>query len=186
MRIISITILVILVLVYFAKLNRYESSSDFINYQLRSLYHANLQHMIANGISFFALSFIETVLGWKLFLFTMIFLWFVSNCILFTIHAAIPSRKVKTVGFSGVIMGLIVVYISLLNKNPTINIIGLIASILPQFFTVGISFEGHLSGIIAGIILVTIFRPLYRNLQMDQDVQGSVWKYLQGGYPDLF
>ncbi len=77
--------------------------------------------------------------------------------ILYIIHAIMPSRKVYTVGFSGVIFGLIVIYYISLNQNPGITMTGLIISILPQLVVPGISFEGHLSGIIAGVIYITLF-----------------------------
>ena len=99
----------------------------------------------------------EEIIGWGQFLFAILFIWIVSGIILYIIHKVFPSRKVYTVGFSGVIFGLIVVYYTLLGKGPGVSFIGLLVSILPQLVVPGISFEGHLSGIIAGIIFVLLF-----------------------------
>jgi rhomboid domain-containing protein 1 len=69
----------------------------------------------------------------------------------------IPSRKIYTVGFSGVIFGLLVLYYSLLNQSPGVTLIGLIISIIPQLTIPGISSEGHFAGIIAGVMYILLF-----------------------------
>lgn len=157
MRIVTYTILAIMFLVYFTNLNNTNTGTDIIDYPLRGFYHADISHLLANSISFYALSFMEEILGWEKFITAIIFIWIVSSLILYAIHIIMPSRKVYTIGFSGVIFGLIVVYYTLLNKSKSITMAGLIISILPQLMVTGISFEGHLSGILAGIIYVTLF-----------------------------
>lgn len=164
MRIVSYIILGIMVIVFFTSLNLYSTKSDIVDYPLRAFYHANISHLIANAISFYSLSFIEDSMGSMRFLFAMIFIWIVSSFILYGIHKAMPSRKKLTVGFSGVIFGLIVIYYTMLNKSPGITFAGLLISILPQLLAPGISFEGHLSGIIAGIIYVVIF-PVKKSIK---------------------
>lgn len=159
MRIVTVIILGILIMVFLTSLNNFNTGNELVDYNLRAFYHANWSHLVANSISFIALSFMEEVMGWQQFFISIIFIWIVSSMILYIIHKLYPSRKVYTVGFSGVIFGLYVVYISLLNTSPTVSIVGLAISILPQFFVKGISFEGHLAGILAGIIYVLIFRP---------------------------
>ncbi|ANB50744.1 hypothetical protein [Powai lake megavirus] len=157
MRYVTYILLLIMVVIYFSPANFYDTSNELVNYSLRTYYHANIEHLIANSISLYYLSFLEDLLGHKQFAIAIIFIWLVSSMILYIIHAIMPSRKVYTVGFSGVIFGLIVIYYFSLNQNPGITMTGLIISILPQLVIPGISFEGHLSGIIAGIIYVTLF-----------------------------
>lgn len=157
MNIVTYIILGILVIIFISPFNFYNTGHDVIDYQLRSLYHANIQHLVANGISFYALSFMEEVIGWKRFLFAIIFIWIVSSLLLYFEHKILPSRKVYTVGFSGVIFGMIVVYFSLLGRGTAVSVAGLIFSILPQLVVPGISFDGHLCGIIAGIIYILLF-----------------------------
>lgn len=156
MRVITFIIIGIILIVYFTRLNYYDTGYDIIDYELRAFHHANMTHLIANGISFWSLSFMEEVIGWQQFLFAILFIWILSGIILYLIHLIFPSRKVYTVGFSGVIFGLIVVYFSLLGKGP-VSFAGLLVSILPQLFVRGVSFEGHLAGIIAGIVYILIF-----------------------------
>ncbi|AEQ32833.1 Integral membrane [Acanthamoeba polyphaga mimivirus] len=157
MRYVTYILLLIMVVIYFSPANFYDTSNELVNYSLRTYYHANIEHLIANSISLYYLSFLEDLLGHTQFAIAIIFIWLVSSMILYIIHAIMPSRKVYTVGFSGVIFGLIVIYYFSLNQNPGITMTGLIISILPQLVVPGISFEGHLSGIIAGVIYVTLF-----------------------------
>lgn len=157
MQIVSFIILGIMAIVFFTSLNFYDTKYELLNYPIRAFYHANISHLVANAISFFSLSFIENVLGSVQFTIAMVFIWIVSSIILYIIHRIFPSRKKYTVGFSGVIFGLMVIYYFLLNKSPGITLVGLIVSILPQVIVPGISFEGHLSGIIAGFIYVFLF-----------------------------
>lgn len=162
MRIITYIILGIIVLIYFSSFNFYDTGNDIIDYPLHSLYHASISHLIANGISLFALSFMEDIIGWKQFLLAILFIWIVSSILLYIVHKIFPSRKIYTVGFSGIIFGLMVVYYSLLNQSPLVSLGGLILSIVPQLAIPGISFEGHLTGIIAGVIYVLLF-PIHYN-----------------------
>ena len=163
MRVFTIIILIIIAIIFSTNI-QYNTGQDAIDYPIRAFYHADLQHLLANGISLYNLSFMEDVLGRTKFLSAILFIWIVSSLLLYLFHTLIPSRKVYTIGFSGVIFGLIVVYFSLLgNKN--IGLAGLIISILPQIFVPGISFEGHLAGIISGIIYITIF-PLNKTLKI--------------------
>lgn len=157
MRTVSYIILGIMFLVYLTPANNFNTSNEAINYLLRSFYHANIQHIVANAISFYSLSFIEDVMGSTSFIIMMVFLWIVSSMLLYIYHLIFPSRKVYTVGFSGIVFGMMVVYLSLMGQSPLIGITGLVISILPQLFVPGISHEGHICGIIAGAIYILLF-----------------------------
>ena len=85
------------------------------------------------------------------------FIWIVSSVLLYIYHIIFPSRKVYTVGFSGVIFGLIVVFYSLMNYSHREMLLPLAAAIVPQLFTLGISYEGHIAGIIAGFLYLYFF-----------------------------
>ena len=157
MRVVSYIILGIIIIVFFTSLNNYNTGQDVIDYTLHSFYHANIQHLIANAISFYGLSFIEEIMGSAQFLLAMVFIWIVSSLLLYVYHTIFRSRKVYTIGFSAIIFGLIVIYYSLLNQNPAITVTGLVISILPQILVPGISYEGHICGVIAGVLYVMLF-----------------------------
>lgn len=137
-----------------------DTNVEFVNYMVRPFYHADISHLVANAISFYNLSSIENIIGTGQFAVAIVFIWIASSMLLLGYHSIFPSRKIKTVGFSGVIFGLIIVYYYLLNNNSKIlSTTSLIISILPQILVPGISFEGHVAGIFAGLIYVTLFRP---------------------------
>ena len=159
MPLVTYIILIVLVVVFISPLNIHGATgNEIVDYGLRAFYHANFAHLIANSISFLALSTLEEALGSTQYIFAIIFIWIVSTLILYTIHKIFPSRKVLTVGFSGVIFGLVVLYFMESNQNIGTTILVLAISILPQLFIPGISFEGHLSGIIAGFLYVLVFK----------------------------
>lgn len=123
-----------------------------VNYILRSFFHGNSYHLLANLFSLWQLNSLTKQLGTKQFSQLLAFLLITSSLILYTIHTLFPDTKVTTIGFSGVLFGLIIVTNFLVSGN-LISVSGeAILQILPQFFVPGISFWGHLSGIISGII----------------------------------
>ena len=157
MPVVTYKILGILLIIFMSELNMYSTGIDIFDYYLRTGYHVDMSHLLANGLSLIFLSPMESILGWQKFLFAILFIWLLSTLLLFLFHKIFPQRKSVTVGFSGVIFGLMVIYLSLLNKDQMLSIIALIMSIIPQFFVRGISFEGLLSVIIAGFIFIKTF-----------------------------
>ena len=156
MRYITYIIILILILA-FLFLNNHDFGNEPVNYISRSFYHADLTHLLANLFSFYNLSYMEEVIGRAQFIFAIIFIAVISSLLLYIYHKMVPSRKVYTVGFSGVIFGLIVVFYSMLGMSSGESMTRLILSIIPQFFVVGISYEGHICGIIAGLLYITFF-----------------------------
>lgn len=157
MQIISYIIIGIIVIIFISPINFYDTKNEPVNYIVRSLYHANTTHLLINMFSFYNLSFMEDVIGKTKFLTAILFIWIVSSILLYFYQKIFPSRKKYTVGFSAVIFGLIVVYYSLINISKRKMLLPLLASIIPQLFMIGISFEGHICGIIAGFMFVTLF-----------------------------
>lgn len=157
MRVASYIIMGIILIIYFF-FNDYSTSRESINYILRSLYHANIEHLAINLFSFYNLSFLEDVFGSAQFLFMILFIWIVSSILLYLYHKIVPSRKVYTVGFSAVIFGLIVVFYFTMNLKQSETLTRLVLSIAPQLFMRGISWEGHICGVIAGFMYVSLYK----------------------------
>lgn len=157
-----------MVIIFITPLNNSNTSSEIGNYLLRTAYHADLTHLLGNMLTFYGLSFIENVMGHYNFLIAVLFIWIVSSIMLYTYHSIFPSKKVYTIGFSGVIYGLIVVYISLLGNSSRISIIDLVGSLIPQLFIPQISIAGHFFGIVAGIFYVLIFKGWRKNIDVSQ------------------
>lgn len=165
-RYITILIILILIVIYFT-VNFASTGIDFLDYQLRGLYHANLYHLLANSVSFIALSGLESAVGSMYYLLIIIFIFVVSNILLFILHAAVPNLKVLTVGFSGAVFGLAVVYAYVMSKrnrgNFIVLLLPLLISLVPQFFVPNISIEGHICGIIAGLLCVLIIKYVMKD-----------------------
>lgn len=159
---ITLVVILILVIVYFT-INFANTGIDLVDYQVRSLYHANLMHLVANVISFLSLSYLETMLGSLQYLIAIVFVLVVSNLLLFVLHLVVPSLKRYTVGFSGVVFGLAVIYAFAASNDFKRAILPIIISLLPQIFISNISIEGHACGIIAGVLYVMIFRGMIRS-----------------------
>lgn len=131
----------------------FSSRFEIVNYLFRSLQHANLYHLIANMYALWNLKGLSESLGTFNFLLSTTVIWLISSLILYIIHQVMPTTKKITVGFSGVLLGL-----TLINQYQftDLNLASteLLKTILPHFFIPGISFWGHFSGLIAGIIYV--------------------------------
>ena len=146
-----------MVLIYFfTKMG--STNYTYVNYLLRDLYHANLIHLISNMLSFYFLSPLEDIMGHGRYLFSIIFIWILSTTIFYFYQKTTGQMDKITVGFSGVIFGLFVVYLSYLGRGASKYNIGILIAILaPQFFMPGISVSGHICGMIAGFIYVALF-----------------------------
>lgn len=125
-----------------------------LDYTLRSFFHANLIHLATNLFTLWQISDVTKSFTTIQFITLIIFLTLSSSFILYIINTIFPSTKAITVGFSAVIFGLFVVSQKLLGHDlihiGTINF----GQILPQILIPGISFWGHVSGIISGLIYV--------------------------------
>lgn len=124
---------------------------------LRPLYHNDFTHLILNSLSLYGLSSMEDVIGKSKFIQAVLFIWIVSRLLLYLLHKIAPSANTYAVGFSGVVFGLIIVYLFTLNENNQTELMYLVLSVAPQLFIPGISYVGHLCGIIAGLIYVYVF-----------------------------
>ena len=127
-----------------------------LDYVLRSFYHGNPYHLLANMYTFIQLSSLATTMPPTEWLTLLLFLLVTSSLILFLIHTTLPTTKRPTIGFSAVLFGLLV----LVQRFTGDSLLSIskdnILEILPQFFVPGISFWGHLSGIISGLIYLLI------------------------------
>lgn len=157
MKWISYLIIFIMVIIFLSPYNFYDTSIEPVDYILRSTYHSNIEHLAINLFSLYNLSFIEEVIGGGPFLVAIIFIWLFSSILLYFYHKLVPSRKAYTVGFSGVIFGLVVIYYFLMDMEQTEMITHLLLAIVPQLFISGISIEGHISGIVSGFVFVGLY-----------------------------
>jgi rhomboid domain-containing protein 1 len=85
------------------------------------------------------------------------FLWIFSSLILYVINSVVPSTKAITIGFSGVLMGMILVFEYMISNKNLLNVSSnLLILLIPQLLIPNISFLGHVSGLLAGILWLLI------------------------------
>jgi len=167
MRIISIIVGIIILITFFfpqlgiiGTVDCYERSVK--QYMTNSFYHANLMHLAFNMFALYQLSILEEHYGSFKFGIILVSLLILSNFI----HYLIPDQNC-TVGFSGVLIGLIV-FDKFFNSNWILDItmieLVVLLVILPYLSNRRVSFFGHLSGIIAGIMLGFGFNLLKINI----------------------
>lgn len=129
--------------------------------------HSGFSHLIANTTSFFVLSIALFYFYRDISLKVLIWIWFLSG-----IWVWFGGRESWHIGASGVIYGLSsFLFVSgLIRKNTQLAALAMVVAFLygsmiwgifPDFFPQeNISWEGHLGGFIAGIILAFYYRKL--------------------------
>lgn len=110
--------------------------------------HGDIYHLLTNGITLYNLLDLENRLSPQMFLLVVVFLTVVTNFI----HKAIDDKC--SVGFSGVLFGLVTIRLGLDGFSTDMLIELAILLISPSLFSQNVSFTGHLAGVIAGLLLL--------------------------------
>jgi membrane associated rhomboid family serine protease len=123
---------------------------------LTAFIHANVQHVVLNGLAIYSLARIEAMLGSRVYLYTITYFLVMNALVIESINRFYETPL--HVGFSGVIFGLLTLYPS--NNifgwycNPKYFIVALLA--VTQLLFANASFIGHLAGIISGYIYIGV------------------------------
>lgn len=127
-------------------------SKNVIDNFLSNFVHTDLSHILANLYALYALSRVEIQLGPKKF-FTLVIFFLLFNSIFETILHRIKKDIPCSIGFSGVLFG-IMTWEIVSNKGLDFYIITAIAGmvILPSLQNSKVSFSGHLIGAVSGIL----------------------------------
>ena len=143
---IYLLIIIFLSLIFFTKFD-YNFKLEPLNYLFRSFQHADLIHLLVNLYSFWQLRNLSQKMKPVELISAILIIWIISSLLLYAVHTFIPGTKVHTVGFSGIILGLVLVHNNY-NNPGQLGLISteLLIQILPHFLMPGISFWGHLSG----------------------------------------
>jgi len=151
--VIPLTIL-FLIIIFFST-NGAISTFDFepLNYLANNFVHADLSHLLTNAIGLWQLKNLSQNMSQIKILKLMIIIWFLSTFILYLFHYLFPQVKKQTIGFSGIVLGLIIIS-EYLDSGKLFNVTrNNLLLILPHFFIPDISFLGHLAGVISGVIV---------------------------------
>lgn len=131
--------------------------------------HGNIEHLMANTIPFFLLSFL-LFLFYRQKAFTFLLLIWLTTGIL----TWIIGRSAWHIGASGVIYGLasFLVFGGILSRNIKLILVSVVVVILYSGLAWGIfpgdarvSWEGHLSGAVSGIIWAYLYKKRLRSTE---------------------
>jgi len=151
-------LMVIMVIIYMMGIPIPMYSFQPLNYLLRTFFHANSIHIIMNMITLWQLRQMNQVMSETELTQMIIFLWIFSSLILYSINTVFPSTKTITIGFSGVLMGMILVFEYMISNKNLFNVFSkLLILLVPQLLVPHISFIGHVSGLISGILWLLLF-----------------------------
>ncbi|MDU1903418.1 MAG: rhomboid family intramembrane serine protease [Dysgonomonas sp.] len=129
--------------------------------------HGDIQHLIANTLPFFVLSFLLFLFYKKRAAYFLVLIWLFTGVLTWLI-----GRSAWHIGASGVIYGLasFLVFGGIISHNWKLILVSVIVLILYSGMAWGIfpgdariSWEGHLSGAISGIILAFMFKKVLRS-----------------------
>ena len=147
----------LMIMVYFVHVPLPNTSVTGVDYILRSFFHADVIHLVSNLLVLSRLTSLGNLLSPLKLIQLLIFLAVVSSLMLYALHTAFPSTNHLTVGFSGILFGLIVVKSALVGGKFTDILTDVAILMLPSILKPNISFLGHFSGAIAGFIYVFLF-----------------------------
>lgn len=129
--------------------------------------HGDFQHLIANTIPFFLLSFFLFLFYKKRAASFLILIWLMTGILTWLI-----GRSSWHIGASGVIYGLatFLVFGGILSRNWKLILVSIVVIVLYSGLAWGIlpgdariSWEGHLSGAIAGILIAVMYKRVLRS-----------------------
>lgn len=155
---VTLFIIIILIFVHFtgtAQALTDCSTHTIPQYMKHSLVHADIIHLAVNLITFISLIYMEKKYGSTKYSVLIIILLFLSSFIHLFIHFGSCS-----VGFSGVLIGLII-YHRMISNNFTFDIdffkqLGFLL-LVPWLMNPRISLTGHTAGAIAGLMLALVY-----------------------------
>lgn len=153
------SLIILFTFIFFSQIPLPQLEFQPANYILRTFYHADILHLLANMITLYQLNSLTQHTQSRNQLIQIIaFSWIGSSLLLYLVHKFLGQERIA-IGFSGVLFSLIIIN-EYLRTNQFLTFSGQqISEILPQILFPGISFLGHLTGILTGIGYSTITKP---------------------------
>lgn len=154
---ILITMALFMIILYFGHVPLPNTGVVGVDYILRTFYHADVIHLVTNLLVLSRLTSLGDIMSTGKLIQLLLFLVVTSSLLLYGVNELLHGDERVTIGFSGVLFGLIVVKNMLMGfpLESVLTDVGLL--ILPGILQPNISFLGHLSGTIAGFLYVFLF-----------------------------
>lgn len=150
----SVTLIIIFLLYTFSIIKEVPCEKNLKSIFLSNFVHTNVYHLLTNLFSFYSIAYVEQKLGPKTFFGLIIFLLIFNTIFEFIVHS-INKNIPCSIGFSGILFGLITYeFVSSKGKEIDIRILLsiLLKTLIPSIQDKKASLLGHMVGAISGII----------------------------------
>jgi len=162
---VSITTSIILIFIYIfyrsQLLTQIPCDPTIVNSLYRHFVHIDLSHIVSNIFALIVLSKIENKIGSKKF-FILLILLIILNTIFDYIFRIIVKNSKCSIGFSGILFGLLSYSLITNSNNGKINLqiiaLIIILTIEPSMKSKNVSLVGHSIGAISGIIIALFYK----------------------------
>lgn len=157
---IAISIIVIYLLFTTNIISEIPCGTSIHNIFMSNFVHIDAAHLISNLYALYAISRVEEKLGFKPFIWLIVFLLAFNTLVEYILRNVIKDMKCS-IGFSGILFGLITWELLTTRKLDVQLIIAIVISVItPSIGNKKVSLSGHavgaLSGVVGGIIWKTI------------------------------
>lgn len=141
--------------------------------------HASLGHYLSNAVAFLALGWLVALRGFRYWVIVSLSAWFVGGAMVWAVGGGTNHLGASGVvfGFFGALLGA-----TIKDRRPTSLAPALVAllfyatmlvGILPQ---PGISWEGHLFGMLSGLVVALLMVPPRQRTDLDEDEPLYEWE----------
>ena len=145
--------LIIIFLLYSTKhITKVPCGTDIKDIFMTNFVHTDLYHLLFNLYALYALSRVERYIGYQKFAVLILFLLVFTTLGEYIIKKIIHQNQCS-IGFSGILFGLLTWEIIIVNKIDIIVLMAIVVKVIyPSLYNKKVSFTGHLIGAIGGII----------------------------------
>lgn len=147
----SVSIIIIFSLYLTTAIKTIPCGNDVMSSFFSNFVHVDSYHLMSNLIALYALSRVERDIGVKKFIGLILFLLIFNTIAETIIHKAYPQMKCS-IGFSGVLFGIMTWEIITKKDLDFILILSIVIMVIPSVQNPKVSFTGHAVGAIAGVI----------------------------------
>lgn len=158
----GISLVVVFLLFNTKVLNAIPCDKNIHQVFMSNFVHIDAAHLIANLYALYALSRVEQVMGYKSFIWLIIFLLLINTLFEFISRKIWPSLKCS-IGFSGILFG-IMTWEIVSNKNLDVQIVLaiIVMTIAPSLQGKNISLSGHAIGAFSGIVGALLWKAIHK------------------------
>jgi membrane associated rhomboid family serine protease len=159
---IAVSIIVIFSLYTTTLIKTIPCGKDLLSVFYSNFVHLELYHLIGNVIGLYVLSRVEEEIGAKKFAILISFLLIFNTIVESSIHKIFPNTTC-TIGFSGVIFGILTWELITTKQIDFLAILSLLSMILlPISHTSNVSLSSHIIGSIGGIFSGIVWSIIYQ------------------------